>query len=52
MFEQRMKEIENDLVPFGWIDNGDPQVNLAAAILEEEKSVWSINKDWRDPRNF
>ena len=52
MFEQRMKEIENDMVPFGWIDNGDPQDALEAAILEEENSSWSVNKDWRGDRNF
>ena len=52
MFEQRMKGIENDMVPFGWIDNGDPQDALEAAILEEENSSWSVNKDWRGDRNF
>jgi hypothetical protein len=42
MFEQRMKEIENDLVPFGFINDGqDDESN----ILEEDIGVWKIDKD-------
>jgi hypothetical protein len=42
MFEQRMKEIENDLVPFGFINDGqDDESN----ILEEDMGVWTVDKN-------
>ena len=45
MFENRMKEIEDDVVPFGFIEDGldaDPEP------IVDPKSVWSVNKDWRN----
>ena len=45
MFENRMKEIEDDVVPFGFIEDGlddDPEP------IVDPKSVWSVDKDWRN----
>ena len=38
MFKQKMKEIEDDVVPFGYIDDGLPSQNNK----EEEGVPWAI----------
>lgn len=44
MFEQRMRDIENDVVPFGIIDDG---MGFDPDPIVDPKSVWSVDKDWR-----
>jgi hypothetical protein len=39
LFDQRMKEIEADVLPFGIIDDGLPNVPLA---VEDERAGWQI----------
>ena len=39
LFDQRMKEIEADVLPFGIIDDGLPNVPLA---IEDERAGWQI----------
>lgn len=46
MFEQKMQEIENDVVPFGFIDDGSE----AIAAIENYDDPWQIRKD--DTRRF
>jgi hypothetical protein len=41
MFEQKMKEIEEDVVPFGFIDDGSQHIQQ----LETEESPWAITYD-------
>jgi hypothetical protein len=44
MFEQRMKEIEDDLTPFGFINDGS---NEDDAVLEEDKGVWKVDRGYK-----
>jgi hypothetical protein len=44
MFEQRMKEIENDLVPFGYIDDGNTDNE---EILGPDKTIWSVDQNFK-----
>ena len=44
MFKQRMKEIENELVPFGYIDDGQ---NDHEEVLGPDRSVWSIDERFK-----
>lgn len=47
MFEQRMQEIENDLVPFGYIDNGNTDHE---EVLGPDRTVWSVDETFKvDP---
>lgn len=39
LFEQRMKEIEADVLPFGFVDDGLP---AAPQFIDEEKAAWQI----------
>lgn len=41
MFEQKMQEIENDVVPFGFIDDG----SAAIQQIENEDDPWRIRTD-------
>ena len=43
MFEQKMQEIENDVVPFGFIDDGEE----AIVRIENEDDPWRIQEDTR-----
>jgi len=43
MFEQKMQEIENDVVPFGFIDDGEE----AIVKIENEDDPWRIQEDTR-----
>ena len=43
MFEQKMNEIENDVVPFGFIDDGSE----AIAAIENHDDPWKIRDDTR-----
>jgi hypothetical protein len=45
MFEQRMQEIDNDLVPFGFYDNG-----LDDAPKEPIINAWGFEDDWDRPK--
>lgn len=47
MFEQRMKEIEDDLTPFGFIEDHSEKVNLDDAVLEGDRMKgWTVDKRW------
>ena len=39
LFEQRMKEIEADVLPFGIIDDGLPSLPISA---DDERAGWQI----------
>ena len=41
MFEQKMKEIENDVVPFGFIDDG----SAAIQQIENQEDPWRVKVD-------
>ena len=43
MFEQKMQEIENDVVPFGFIDDGEE----AIVKIENEDDPWRVQEDTR-----
>ena len=43
MFQQKMQEIENDVVPFGFIDDGEE----AIVRIENEDDPWRIREDTR-----
>lgn len=43
MFQQKMQEIENDVVPFGFIDDGEE----AIVKIENEDDPWRIREDTR-----
>ncbi len=48
MFEQRMKEIENDITPFGFIEDHNEEDKFDEAVLEGDKMKgWKVNKDWQ-----
>ncbi len=48
MFEQRMKEIENDITPFGFIEDHSEEDKFDEAVLEGDKMKgWKVNKDWQ-----
>jgi hypothetical protein len=49
MFEQRMKEIEDDLTPFGFINDGS---NEDDAVLEEDKGVWKVDRNYHVDMGF
>ena len=38
IFKQKMKEIEDDMVPFGFIDDGEAHIQQ----LEQEDNPWAI----------
>ena len=42
MFEQKMKEIEDDMVPFGFIDDGSDAIDLIEQQEEMEKRNWQL----------
>ena len=42
LFEQKMKEIEDDVVPFGFIDTGEEQIER---IEQSERGEWAIEYD-------
>lgn len=44
LFEQRMAEIENDVLPFGFIDDGVPDIPVADAGA----MAWAVEEQW-DP---
>jgi hypothetical protein len=44
LFEQRMKDIENDVVPFGFVDDGSQYMNEIEKpdwIVELEEPSWT-----------
>ena len=45
MFENRMQEIEDDVVPFGFIDDGSDEINLIEQREEIERRGWQILHD-------
>ena len=45
MFENRMQEIEDDVVPFGFIDDGSDEISLIEQREEMERSNWQIFHD-------
>ena len=48
MFEQRMKEIENDITPFGFIEDHSEEDKFDEAVLEGDKMKgWKVDKDWQ-----
>ena len=44
LFEQRMNEIENDVLPFGFIDDGVPDLPQ----VDPMRAGWGISEVW-DP---
>jgi len=54
MFEQRMKEIENDLVPFGFINGaGDPEKEDDEAVLQgDQLKGWTVERNWEPNFDF
>ena len=47
MFDQRMKEIEDDLTPFGFIEDHNEEDKFDEAVLEgDQMRGWKVNKDW------
>ena len=40
LFEQRMKEIEADVLPFGFVDDGLPHV----PVIDEDRRQWQIEE--------
>ena len=46
LFKQRIQEIEDDVVPFGFIDDG----SQAIAVIEHQEDPWAIRKD--DTKRF
>ena len=42
LFKQRMDEIEKDILPFGFVDDGIPDIIAPA----EAKSGWSLDHVW------
>jgi hypothetical protein len=42
MFAKRMKAIEDDVPPVGFIDDGIEEVH----IVNEPKSPWTVVDDW------
>jgi hypothetical protein len=44
MFAQRVKEIEDELVPFGYIDDGIS--NADEEILGDNKSIWTVDHNF------
>jgi hypothetical protein len=45
MFAQRVKEIEDELVPFGYIDDGVS--NQDEEVLGKEKSIWTVDHNFK-----
>jgi hypothetical protein len=45
MFENRMQEIEDDVVPFGFIDDGSDEISLIEQREEMERGNWQIFHD-------
>jgi hypothetical protein len=44
-----MKEIEDDVVPFGFINDGRDEDE---AVLEEDRGVWKVDRGWELDRSF
>lgn len=49
MFEQKMKQIEDDIVPFGFIDDGMDEINRYEPQSEYKDEAWQI---WDEDRFF
>ena len=47
MFQQRMKDIDDDLVPFGFIDDGMDNI-LSPMELQNEEDPWIIADERRN----
>jgi hypothetical protein len=45
MFENRMQEIEDDVVPFGFIDDGSSQIDYIEQREEMERQGWQLFHD-------
>ena len=45
MYENRMQEIEDDVVPFGFIDDGSDEITLIEQREEMERSNWQVFHD-------
>jgi hypothetical protein len=48
MFQQRILEIENEMVPFGYIEDG----NVDEEVLGPDRSIWSVDKSYRADMGF
>jgi hypothetical protein len=48
MFQQRILEIENEMVPFGYIEDG----NADEEVLGPDRSIWSVDKSYRADMGF
>jgi len=45
MFENRMQEIEDDIVPFGFIDDGSSQIDMIEQREEIDRQGWQLFHD-------
>ena len=50
MFEQQMLEIEADMVPFGFIDDGEDAINQIEMMDEMKDMGWQI--PWDNVENY
>ncbi len=44
MFQQRIAEIENDMVPFGFIEDGNTRDE---EVLGPDRSIWAVEKSFK-----
>jgi len=42
MYQERMDAIENDVVPFGWIDDGSDHIEMIESQEDFERKQWSV----------
>jgi hypothetical protein len=45
LFEQKMKQIEDDVLPFGFIDDGSAQINNIENQERNERLGWAVEYD-------
>ena len=46
LFDQQMKQIEDDIVPFGYIDDGRDEADLAIDNNIDRWQIQNINRDY------
>jgi hypothetical protein len=51
MHLERIQQIEDDIVPFGFIDDGLGQGGLDLIEITDPKSHWQVVTDWRYPED-
>ena len=46
LFDSKMKEIEDDMVPFGHIDDGSEHIQQLDWKEREQKATWAVEYDY------